>query len=156
ELEAALLARAEAHHDTAPADAKRLKQRLEKLEQDIIRNRRRVLQAEDDVTFTELNEGLRELVQQRQHLEKELAKVQTRQAEPVEQDEEKIRAAIQRLKALGEQLHKAKGKKLGEALRLLISRADLYFEEKTNGKRRWYSFVKGVVKIRPILDVQCF
>jgi DNA invertase Pin-like site-specific DNA recombinase len=155
-LEAALLAKAEAKHDQAPAEAERLRQRLDKLEQDIVRSRRRVLQAEDDDTFAELNEGLRELVQQRQRLEKDLAAVTARRAEPVEQDHGKIRAAIARLRDLGEQLHKAKGKKLGEVLRLLISRADLYFEEKVTGKRRWYSFVKGVVKVRPVLDVQGF
>jgi hypothetical protein len=155
-LEAALLARSEAKHDGAPAEGDRLRQRLDKLEQDIVRARRRVLQADDDVTFTELNEGLRELVEQRQRLERELAAVQARQAEPVAQDQEKIRAAIARLRTLGEQLRKANGRKLGEVIRLLVSRVDLYFEEKTNGKRRWYSFVKGVVKVRPILDVQGF
>jgi DNA invertase Pin-like site-specific DNA recombinase len=155
-LEAALLARAEVKHDNAPDDAQRLRARLEKLDQDIVRGRRRALAVEDDATFAELNEGLRELVETRQHVERELATVQARQAEPVEQDAAKVRQAVARLRTLGEQLHKAKGKKLGEVLRLLISRADLYFEEKTNGGKRWYSFVKGVVKVRPILDVQSF
>jgi hypothetical protein len=155
-LEAALLAKAEAKHDAAPAEADRLRQRLDKLEQSIVRSRRRVLQAEDDVTFAELNEGLRELVEQRQRLEKDLATVTARQAEPVEQDHDKIRAAIARLHELGTLLRKAKGKQLGEVIRLVVSRADLYFEEKFTGKQKWYSFVKGVVKVRPILDVQGF
>jgi hypothetical protein len=155
-LEAALLARSETKHDNAPARAGQLRGRLEKLEQTIVRNRRRVLQAEDDVTFTELNAGLRDLIDERQRLQQELAGEEARAAEPVAQDHEKIRAAIARLRTLGEQLHKAKGKKLGEVLRLLVSRADLYFEEKTKGKRRWYSFVRGVVKVRPVLDVTGF
>jgi DNA invertase Pin-like site-specific DNA recombinase len=155
-LEAELLWRAEGRHDTAPADAKRLQQRLAKLEETIVRNRRRVLQADDDSTFAELNEGLKELVEERQRLEKELAEVQARQAAPAEQGAAKIRAAIARLRKLGEQLHKAKGQQLGEVLRLLVSRADLYFQEQTKGKKRWYAFVKGVVKVRPVLDVKCF
>jgi hypothetical protein len=152
-LEAGLLARAEAKHEGAPAEAGRLRGRLEKLEQDIVRSRRRVLQAEDDVTFAELNEGLREMVEQRDRLAKELAAATARQEAPVEQDAGKVRAAIARLRELREQLRKAKGRKLGEVLQLLVRRADLYFEEQVNGGRRWYSFVKGVVKVRPVLDV---
>ena len=155
-LEAALLARASEKHETAPDEAQRLRARLEKLEESIVRGRRRALQAQDDTTFAELNEGLREMVEQRRRLEKELSAAQTRQTEPVEEDNAKIQEAVARLRSLGEQLKKAKGKKLGEVLRLLISRADLYFEERTNGGKRWYSFVKGVVKIRPILDVPRF
>jgi DNA invertase Pin-like site-specific DNA recombinase len=155
-LEAALLARAEAKHEGAPAEAGRLRSRLDKLDQEIVRARRRVLQVEDDSTFAELNEGLREMVGQRQRLEKQLAEAEARQEAPAEQDAEKVRTAIARLRDLGEQLREARGPKLGEVLRLLVSRADLYFEERVNGKRRWYSFVKGVVKVRPILDVQGF
>src|SRR5262249_45347035 len=109
---------------------------------------------DDDVTFAELNAGLRELVEQRQRLEKDLAKA--RQAEPVNQDQEKLRGAVAYLRSLGEKLRQAKGPQLGEGLRVVVSRADLYFAEKTTGKRRWYSFVKGVVKVRPVLDVQGF
>jgi len=155
-LEAALLAKAEAKRDAAPAEADRLKHRLKQLEQDIVRSRRRVLQAADDVTFAELNEGLREMVELRDRLQKELARAEARKEEPVEQDNDKIREAIARLRHLGEELRKAKGPALGRVLRLLVSRADLYFEEKTNGGKRWYSFVKGVVKVRPVLDVQAF
>jgi DNA invertase Pin-like site-specific DNA recombinase len=46
-LEAALEARAEAKHAAAPAEADRLRSRLDRLELDIVRSRRRVLQAED-------------------------------------------------------------------------------------------------------------
>jgi DNA invertase Pin-like site-specific DNA recombinase len=155
-LEAALLAKADQKRDDAPAEAQRLKERLDRLEQQIVKNRRRVLQAEDDATFSELNEGLREQVELRNRLAKELETVQARKAEPARQGEDKIRAAIARLRTLGAELHKATGPKLGEALRLLVTRADLYFEERHKGKRKWYSFVKGVVKVRPVLDVQGF
>jgi hypothetical protein len=155
-LEAGLLARAEAKHDGAPAEADRLKARLGQLEQDIVRGRRRVLQAADDATFVELNNGLREQVEARGRLQKELARAEARKEEPVGRDNEMIREAIAVLRSLGEELRRATGPAVGAVLRRLISRADLYFEEKTNGGKRWYSFVKGVVKVRPVLDVQAF
>src|SRR5262249_19781099 len=136
-LEKALLTKAEAKHHGAPAEAERLRQRLDKLEQDIIRSRRRVLQAEDDDTFAELNDGLREMVQQRQRLEKELGAADARQSAPVEQDQDKIRAAVARLRELGEMLRTAKGRQLGEVIGMIVSRADLYFKEECKGKRRW-------------------
>jgi hypothetical protein len=43
--------------------------------------------------------------------------------------------------------------KLGEILRLLIARVDVYFEDVQKGKRQWCRFCKGVLKLRPILDV---
>jgi hypothetical protein len=155
-LEAALLRRAADEHESAPADAQKLQQRLAKLDETIVRNRRRVLQAEDDATFATLNEGLRELVTERDRLAKELAEVTTRQASPAAQDVKAIKAAVARLRRLGEQMHRAQGRQLGEVLRLVVARADLYFEERTKGKRKWYAFVKGVVKVRPILDVKGF
>jgi hypothetical protein len=149
-LEAALLERAETQRDNAPADTERLRQQLAKLEETIVRNRRRVLDAEDDATYDELNKGLRELVQERQRLEKELAEVQSRQTTPA--DTAEVKDAVARLRTLGDQLHKAKGRKLGEVLRLLVSRVELHFEERFKGKKRKYAFVKGEVMVRPILD----
>jgi DNA invertase Pin-like site-specific DNA recombinase len=155
-LEAGLLARAEAKHDNAPAEADRLRKRLEQLEQDIVRSRRRVLQAADDATFVELNNGLREQVEARDRLQKELARAEALKGEPVAKDEAMIREALAVLRSLAGELRRATGPEVGAVLRRLISRADLYFEEKANGGKRWYSFVKGVVKVRPVLDVQAF
>jgi hypothetical protein len=155
-LEAGLLARAGAKHDNAPAEAGRLRGRLEQLEQDIVRGRRRVLQAADDVTFVELNNGLREQVEARDRLQKELARAEARTKEPLAEDEAMIREAVAVLRSLAGELRRATGPEVGAVLRRLVSRADLYFEERSNGGRRWYSFVKGVVKLRPVLDVQAF
>ena len=54
---------------------------------------------------------------------------------------------------LRDALENAQGRELGEAIRLLVTRADLFFEERRKGKSRWFSFVRGVVKVRPFLDV---
>jgi DNA invertase Pin-like site-specific DNA recombinase len=153
-LEEGLLARAEAKHDKAPAEADRLRERLAKLEDAIIRTRRRVVQVEDDVTFTELNAGLREMLEQRDRLQRDLATAEATSARPEVRDVEAVRMAVTRLRDLGAQLKRANGKQLGQVLRLLVSRADLYFEEQANGKKRWYSFLRGVVKVRPVLDVK--
>ena len=152
-LEAALVARAEARHDRAPADVDRLKTRLAALEEDIVRARRRTLAAKDDATFAELNEGLRELVEQRQRLEKEHQSAAARVTVPIADEAVRINEAIDRVSRLRQELEKATGPALGEVIRLLVTRCDLFFEEKVTGKRRWYSFVKGTVKVRPFLDV---
>jgi DNA invertase Pin-like site-specific DNA recombinase len=153
-LEAALVAQAEARHDRAPADVDRLKARLAAAEEDIVKARRRTLQAKDDATFAELNEGLRDMLEQRKRLEAELKAAGERTAAPAEDFTGKIADAMKRVRQLRKRVENARGRDLGEAIRLLVSRADLYFEEETNGGRRWYSFVKGVVKVRPLLNVQ--
>jgi hypothetical protein len=155
-LEAALKARAEARHDRAPADVERLKARLATQEEDIVRARRRTLQAKDDATFAELNEGLRELVEQRKQLEQQLKAAAERVAVPAEDTTGRIDEALGRVRSLREVVERATGRKLGEAIRLLVTRADLFFEERTNGGRRWYSFVKGAIKVRPFIDVSGF
>src|SRR5262249_31181509 len=138
-LERTLLARAEAKHDGAPAEAERLRGRLDKLGAGIGRSRSRWLQAADSVTFAELSEaqregGLGERAQQRERLGKELAAAEARQPAPAEQDQDKVRAAIARLRELGEMLRNARGRRLGEVIAMIVSRADLYFEEKYTGK----------------------
>jgi DNA invertase Pin-like site-specific DNA recombinase len=155
-MEAELLARAQARRDGAPALTLRLKARLEQLERDIVRGRRRVLQAADDVTYEELNQGLRELVEQRRRLEKELATCQAHRQEPAAGGEDLIQAAVARLRELGRLLDTAQGKELGEVLRALILRADLYFQERHNGKRLVYDFVRAEVRPRPALDVKAY
>jgi hypothetical protein len=45
----------------------------------------------------------------------------------VAQEHEKARAALASLRSLGEKLRQVKGRQRGEVLRLVVSRADLYF-----------------------------
>jgi DNA invertase Pin-like site-specific DNA recombinase len=155
-LEAALVARAEARHDRAPADVERLKTRLAALDEDIVRARRRTLAVKDDSTFAQLNEGLRELLEQRQRLEKEQQAAAERLTVSVADETVRIDEAINRVQRLREELERATGPALGEAIRLLVTRCDLFFEERQKGKGRWFSFVKGVIKVRPFLDVSDF
>jgi site-specific DNA recombinase len=155
-LEAGLLARAQAQRDGAPDEVRRLRQRLDQLGHEIVRSRRRVLACADDVTFTELNAGLREQIELRQRLERELAELEARQKEPAVQDDARVRAAIARLRELGQLLDTARGPELGKVLQLLVVRADLYFEVRHTGGRKWYAFSRALVKLRPVLDVKSF
>ena len=155
-LEAALKARAEARHDRAPSELDRLKARLTALQEDIVLARRRALQAKDDATFAELNEGLRELLEQRKQLEQQLKAAAAQTAAPVEDFTGKVAEAMKRVRDLRRALEKAKGRKLGEAIRLVVSRAELYFGEERSGPKGGYPFLKAVLKLRPLLGVSGF
>jgi site-specific DNA recombinase len=155
-LEDALTRRAGAKQTRAPGEAERLRGRLGKLEKAIVAARRRTLLAEDDATFAELNEGLRELLAERERLQKQLSSAEATAEAPDGEGVARVERAMGRVRELRETLEQATGRQLGEVLRHLISRADLYFEEQHKGKRKWYSFVKGVIKVRPLLSVPGF
>jgi hypothetical protein len=155
-IEQALKAQAESRHDRAPDDVERLTARLATLDQGLVKARRRTLQAKDDDTFAELNEGLRDMVAERQRLAEQLKAAQGRLAGPAAAAAEEIDAALRRVWALRAVVENAQGRTLGEAIRGLVSRADLYFDEEHKGGQRGYSFVRGAVKVRPLLDVSGF
>jgi hypothetical protein len=151
-IEAALKARAEARHDRAPADVERLKARLASLEEDVKRARRRVLLAEDDATAAELHQGLSELVDERKRLEKQLQAARERTEAPAQDSAAQVEEAMRRVRALREELERAKGRKLGEAIGLLVTKAELFFEERHEGRKRHYPLVKAVLRVRRLLD----
>lgn len=163
-LEEKLLARAETKHQKAPATVTRLESRLADLDEGIVRGRRRALQAKDDETFAELNDGLREMLDQRKRLQKELDAARRTQQAPAEDLTAKVRENIAELWTLRESLETAAKdnlqgvagakEKLGGIIRALVSRADLYFERRENGKRVSYPCVRAAVKMRALLHVQ--
>jgi DNA invertase Pin-like site-specific DNA recombinase len=162
-LRSALNERTQKRHERAPAEADRLQARLAELEDSIKTARRRVLQAQDDATFAELNEGLKELLEERKAFERRLTTAEKHQAEPVEDATARVEAAIDELLRLRKQLEVLADlaltdpnvrQKLGEVLRRLVTRVDLHFEATSTGKKVWYRFVKGAVKFRPLLPVQ--
>jgi DNA invertase Pin-like site-specific DNA recombinase len=162
-LRQALRKRTQKRHERAPAEADRLQARLTELEDGIKTARRHALQTKDDATFAELNEGLKELLAERKQLQQKLATAEKCQAESVEDATARVEAAIDQLEELRKKL-KVLGslsftdpdvrRKLGEVLRRLVSRVDLHFEASAAGKKVWYRFVKGAVKVRPLLPVQ--
>jgi DNA invertase Pin-like site-specific DNA recombinase len=153
-IEEALTARSQAQSERAPAEADRLRARLAGMDEDIKRGRRRALKVQDDATFAELNEGLRELLDERQRLEAQLKAAEQKAAVPVAENAGRIGEALAKVRALREELGKAKGRSLGVAIGKLVTRADLFFVEEFKGARRWYSFTRGAIKVRPLLNVQ--
>jgi hypothetical protein len=150
-----LLEKAEAKHQKAPAQIERLRRRLEQLNTEVRDATRNVLRAKDNVDV--LNEALTELRHQRDRAERELEAAERVQAAPVDESRDRVEAAIARLSALREQLELAyrQGKKelLGEIIRQMVSRVDVYFEPVQTGRRTWFRFVKSAIKVRPLLTV---
>jgi hypothetical protein len=153
-LEAKLTERAEVKHEKAPVQVERLRKRLAEKDAEIQDAARNVLRAKDNIDL--LNDQLSEMRKDRAKLAKDLEAAECAVAVPVEKATVNVEEAFQRLWTLRERLLACRDKpaQLGEVLRLLVSRVDLYFEPTQNGKRMWYRFVKGAIKLRPILDVQ--
>jgi hypothetical protein len=101
-----------------------------------------------------LNDGLTDLRAERAKVARQIADAEQARAKPVAEATAAVEEALARLDTLRERLAEAPPDKLGEVLRLLVTRVDVYFEPVTKGKRQWYRFTRGVVKLRPILDVQ--
>jgi hypothetical protein len=158
-LERELLAKAEAKSEGAPAAAARLRGRLEDLEQEVRQGRRNLLRAMSDQAFLEADAGLNEWLAKRDRLRKELEASERAQRVPAEEAAGRVRRALAKLRELRAALEQeakappgaADRAKLGEVLRLLVTRVDLYFEPEQHGRRVYYRFVKGAVKVRPIL-----
>jgi DNA invertase Pin-like site-specific DNA recombinase len=150
-----LLAKVQAKQEGNPALVENLTKRLDKLEAEIVQGRRNMLKVKDDEAFTELDAELSVWLKQRDRLRRELAAAQKAQAVPSEEAMATVTRAMGRLEQLREQLDGAAKHrdKLGEVIRLLVSRIDLYFENGSTTKRGHYRFVKGVVKLRMMLEV---
>jgi DNA invertase Pin-like site-specific DNA recombinase len=136
-----------------PGRTDRLKARLAEQDEAIRAAVRNVMRAKDNLDL--LNEGLSELRAERVKLAGELAAAEASQAVPEADLAAKVDQAIERLYDLRQKLAEADPTRLRPVLSLLVSRIDLYFEDRTKpGKRPWYVFRKGVVKLRPQLQVE--
>jgi DNA invertase Pin-like site-specific DNA recombinase len=154
-LRCKVLEKVEARHERAPATADRLRRRLVQLDAEIRDAARNVLRAKDNVDL--LNEALTKLRQQRARLAKDLATAERVRATPVDDTAALAEAAVARLFGLRERLEHARdsGKRelFAEPVRLLVLRVDVYFEPERRGKRQWFRFAKGVIKLRPLLSL---
>jgi DNA invertase Pin-like site-specific DNA recombinase len=144
----------------APIEVERLRKQLEAKDVEVRDAARNVLRAKNNADL--LNDLLTELRAERQKLAQQLAAAEKALAE-AEPDETKktaaeVEAAIARLFTLREQLLDTKTErtreKLGALIQAYISRVDLFFEPEYQGKRLRYLFVKGVIKLRPLVNVQ--
>jgi hypothetical protein len=144
----------------APAEVERLRKRLEEKDVEVRDAARNVLRARDNADL--LNDLLTELRGERQKLARQLAAAEKALAEAAPDEAKKtaaeVEAAVAKLFTLREQLldAKANGKreKLGALIQAYVSRVDLYFEPEYQGRRLHYRFVKGAIKLRPLVSVQ--
>jgi DNA invertase Pin-like site-specific DNA recombinase len=152
--------RTKARQERAPAEVERLRKRLAEKDEEIRDAARNVLKAKENADV--LNEALSELRRERQRLAKQLEAAERVQAEAEEDAGQKpddaVEAGIASLFDLREQLLAAKAngqrEKLGELIQAKVSRVDLYFEPEQKKKRTLYRFVKGAIKLRPVLNLQ--
>jgi hypothetical protein len=151
-LRAKLLARVGAKHERSPVQAENLRKRVADLDVEIRQAVRNVMQAKENVDL--LNEGLSELRAQRDRLARDLEAEERARRVPVEDLEAEVERAVDRLNDLRQGLQTAGREKLGELLRRLVSRVDLYFEPYEGKNKTWFRFAKGVIKLRPALEVE--
>jgi DNA invertase Pin-like site-specific DNA recombinase len=151
-LTVALRERLQARQAAEPGRAEALERRLAALDADIRQGARNVLRATKN--FDVIEEELAALRDRRDKIARELASLRATQAEAPADLADKIEKAVARLKTLGEHLHKAKPEQLRAVFRELISRVDLYFDvEGDRCRGQWYRFSRGVVKLRPQLEL---
>jgi DNA invertase Pin-like site-specific DNA recombinase len=147
-----LKARAQARLQTDPARAARLKERLIEADAEIVRGRRNLFRAKDDDTFAELNEELLAALKRRGQLAKELDGLEKQKGATAEEVDAIVDRAIARLFDLSKGLDDAAPERLRAILKQLVVRVDLYFEE-PGRPRQWFRFSKGVIKLRPFVQV---
>ena len=147
-----LLGRTRDKHATAPGRVKELSRRLDNLDDEIRRAAQNVLRCAENIDV--LNEGLTALRAERAKVDRQLAEAERVQAAPVVESEAQVEAALARLETLRDRLADAPPDKLGEVLRLLVSRVDVFFEPVEKGRKQRHRFSRGVVTLRPILEVE--
>jgi hypothetical protein len=163
-VRARLLERAETKHDKAPAQTERLRQRLTDLEADIRQARRNLLRAADDRVLAEATEELQGWLDERDKLHKALAAAERAGRRTADEATRQVDEAIARVETLRDRLQELQGiagdpdapgrKDLGEVLRQLVSRVDLYFEGQPRGTRCWFTLTRGTIKLRPLLSIE--
>jgi DNA invertase Pin-like site-specific DNA recombinase len=146
-----LVNRAADRSAAAPAAVRTLIRRRDALDAEVRRAAQNVLRCRDNVDV--LNEALSELRAEQVKVARQLEAAERAQAVPADDTAGQIEARLARLETLRGELDDAPPDRLGEVLRQLVSRVDVYFEAETTGRRTWYRFRKGVLKLRPILTV---
>jgi hypothetical protein len=141
-----------ARHQGDPRRADKLRDRIAELDRDIRQGARNLVRAKDNLDL--IQEEISALRSQREKLARELEAAEASLAVPAEEVTRKVDAAIDRLYGLKDRLDPATPPEFRATLRQLVSRIDLYFEEwQTPSERTWYRFSKGMLKLRPQLEV---
>jgi DNA invertase Pin-like site-specific DNA recombinase len=144
--------KAVARHQGEPDRAGRLKKRIAELDADIRRGAQNLIRASTHLDLIE--QELTTLRSQRDKVAQDLDAAEAAQGISDEDVAAKVDAAVARLYALKDQLADPQPERLRATMRQLVSRIDLYFQEwETPSRRLWYRFAKGIIKLRPQLDV---
>lgn len=157
-VERALEDRLEVRHRRMPATLERLRKRLAELDREITEAARMVFRFPENADL--FNAEVNRLRQERSRLEKEMG-ASLRDADvPQEQSRERVRAAVASLRLLrGRLADWRKGPaglaELGEMLRRVVSRVELYFHARPSqsGLRTAYFLTRNVIKFRPIIEL---
>src|SRR5262249_28378035 len=151
QLKEAVRRRARSKHQVSPEKAGRLRARLEQLDADIKQGARNLLRAGPNIDLA--NEALSELRAERAEVARDLEAAERTAKVPPEQTEQTVDAAIAELHRLRERLAEADPEKVRDVLRRIVSSIDLYFEPQPKKVKVYHRLVRGVVKLRPQLDV---
>jgi chromosome segregation ATPase len=129
----------------APADIDALRSRVADLDKQVAHGTKRLLRAPDDIADL-LAAELSKLRKERDRLARELS-----ESEPVPAPdlEAQADALVDNLWTLGEELQKAPPARLRELVHQMVSRIELCFDRKKQGRRTVYPFVGGTVHLRP-------
>jgi DNA invertase Pin-like site-specific DNA recombinase len=151
-LRAKLHERLSARQAADPVKADSLERRLVEMDAEIRQGARNLLRATGNLDL--IQQELTALREKREQLARELDCIKRSQAEDPVDLAAKIDNAVNRLRTLGDHLHKAKPEQLRAVFREMISRIDVYFEldgPRQRGQR--YHFSRGVVKLRPQIEI---
>jgi hypothetical protein len=150
-LKAELLRQVIARQEGNPEKAERLRVRLASLDAEIREGARNVLRAGPHIDL--VTEALTELRDQRAKLAHELDALERSLAVPLEDAKQIIKEAVEELRHLRERLKTDDMHELRELFRRILSSIVLYFEAQPKRVKVYHRLIKGVVKLRPQLDV---
>jgi site-specific DNA recombinase len=142
---------ASARRSADPEQVERLRGRLAQLDADVRQGTQNLLRAGSNIDL--LSEALTELRGERDRLARELeAQEKSLRGNP-DDVERKVAAAVAILRSLRDRLGEADPARLREVFRQMLTGIDLYFESLPKRKKVYHRLVKGVVKLRPQLDL---
>jgi DNA invertase Pin-like site-specific DNA recombinase len=145
-----LLAKVRARREGPAKEVARLRAQIDQMDADIRQGARNLLRAGDNVDL--VSEALSDLRRQRDRLARDLESLEGPRAEPAEMARQ-VEAAIAKLHHLHEEFDRVDPSRLRALLKQLVSRVELYFEGESKTVRTFYRFLKGVIRVRPRLQV---
>jgi hypothetical protein len=151
QLQAKILRKVTARQQADPAKAERLRDKLARLDDDIREGARNLLRAGPHIDIA--SEALSELRDERAKVARELDALERVIAKPPEDLERTVNEAMAKLGQLRDRLAEVQPDRLREVLRQIVSSVVLYFDSEQRKVKVYHRLIKGVVKLRPLLNV---